>query len=67
METYSKEDRQYIAGFEAGCEFIVLEIERWGKQHHIFVADLLHHLRSGDDKKKSSIHDKKGSANWDLL
>jgi hypothetical protein len=66
METYSKEDRHYIAGFEAGCDFIVMEIERWGKQHNLYVQDILHHLRTGNGKS-NTVSDENRTTNWDLL
>jgi hypothetical protein len=60
------DDRHYIKGFEDGCEFICAEIEKWGKQHNLYVADVLHHLRGKDDEK-SAVHDKKGRPDRDLL
>ena len=66
METYSKEDRHYIAGFEAGCDFIVAEIERFGNQHNVYVQDILHNLRTGNGKN-NSIHNEKRNTDWNLL
>jgi hypothetical protein len=43
-ETVSTE---YIAGFEAGCDFIVREIELWSSKHQYDVIALLAHLRQG--------------------
>jgi hypothetical protein len=37
----------YIAGFEAGCDFIVKEIETWSTKHQYDVIALLAHLRQG--------------------
>lgn len=31
-EEFSPEDKHYIAGFDAGCDFIVHEIDRWSKR-----------------------------------
>jgi len=66
METYSKEDKHYIAGFEAGCDFIVTEIERYGKQHNVYVQDILHHLRNGNGEN-NTVHNENRTTNWDLL
>jgi hypothetical protein len=41
-ETVSTE---YIAGFEAGCDFIVREIETWSAKHQYDVIALLAHFR----------------------
>jgi hypothetical protein len=38
-------NKEYIRGFESGCDFIVTEIERYGKRHSIFLGDLLAHLK----------------------
>lgn len=38
-------DKEYIRGFESGCDFIVAEIERYAKSHHVFLGDLLVHLK----------------------
>ena len=35
----------YIAGFDAGCDFIVKEIETWSTKHQYDVVALLAHLR----------------------
>jgi hypothetical protein len=43
-ETVSTE---YIAGFEAGCDFIVREIETWSAKHQYDVIALLAHFRRG--------------------
>ncbi len=43
-ETVSTE---YIAGFEAGCDFIIKEIETWSTKHQYDVIALLAHLRQG--------------------
>ena len=43
MDAYLNKD--YIRGFESGCDFIVHEIERYSKQHHLFFGDLLAHLK----------------------
>jgi hypothetical protein len=64
---FDTNDQHYIKGFEDGCDYIVREIERWGKEHNLYVLDVLHHLRSGDDRKKSSISDEVRRTNWDLL
>lgn len=32
-EPYSQDDLDYIAGFEAGCNFIVTEVERILREH----------------------------------
>jgi hypothetical protein len=37
---------EYISGFEAGCDFIVKEIETWSAKHQYDVIALLAHLRS---------------------
>ena len=50
METYSTEDKHYIAGFEAGCEYVVAEIERYAKEHGVFYGDLIAHLRCEEKK-----------------
>lgn len=38
-------NKEYIRGFESGCDFIVHEIERYQKQNHVFFGDLLYHLK----------------------
>ena len=43
MDAYLNKD--YIRGFESGCDFIVHEIERYEKHHHVFFGDLLAHLK----------------------
>jgi hypothetical protein len=65
MET-TNEDKHYLKGFDDGCEYILMEIERFGKQHNIFVSDILHHLRNGNGKD-NTVHNKEGNTNWDLL
>ena len=35
----------YIKGFDAGCDFIVREIETWSTKHQYDVIALLAHLR----------------------
>jgi len=37
----------YIKGFDAGCDFIVREIETWSTKHQYDVIALLAHLRQG--------------------
>ena len=51
-EEFSTEDKNYIAGFDAGCDFIVHEIDRWRKRPDVAgtsfdwaVAALLDHLK----------------------
>ena len=48
---FTPEDRHYIAGFDAGCDFMVREIERWRRRPDVAgtsfdwaVAALLDHL-----------------------
>jgi len=36
---------EYIAGFDAGCDFIVNMIETWSTKHQYDVVALLAHLR----------------------
>jgi hypothetical protein len=43
MDAYLNKD--YIRGFESGCDFIVHEIERYAKHHHMFLGDLISHLK----------------------
>jgi len=38
-------DKEYIRGFESGCNFIVTEIERYSKANHVFLGDLVSHLK----------------------
>jgi hypothetical protein len=38
-------DKEYIRGFESGCDFIVAEIERYAKTNHLFFGDLISHLK----------------------
>lgn len=38
-------NKEYIRGFESGCDFIVTEIERYARNHHIFLGDLMSHLK----------------------
>jgi hypothetical protein len=38
-------NKEYIRGFESGCDFIVTEIERYAKTRHVFLGDLLAHLK----------------------
>ena len=38
-------DKEYIRGFESGCNFIVTEIERYAKANHVFLGDLISHLK----------------------
>jgi hypothetical protein len=38
-------NKEYIRGFESGCDFIVHEVERYAKQNNIFLGDLLAHLK----------------------
>ena len=50
---FDTSDKHYIKGFENGCDYIVREIERWSKEHNLYMADLLHHLKGekiGNDK-----------------
>ena len=50
-ESYSEDDLDYIAGFEAGCNYIVAEIERYAKEYRgdkLPFAELLYHLKKGD-------------------
>jgi len=56
MEIISVEDKHYLKGFEDGCEFICAEIERWGKEHNLYVLDVLHHLRGNNN-----VNDKDGN------
>jgi hypothetical protein len=47
-ETYSQDDLDYIAGFEAGCNYIVAEIERYTKAYptsEFVLNELLAHLK----------------------
>jgi hypothetical protein len=53
MEIINVEDRHYLKGFEDGCDFMLMELQRWGKEHDIYVSDILHHLKGekiGNDK-----------------
>ena len=53
MEIINVEDRHYLKGFEDGCDFMLMELQRWGKEHDIYVSDILHHLKgnnNGNDK-----------------
>jgi hypothetical protein len=36
---------EYIEGFESGCNFIVTEVERYAKVNHVFLGDLICHLK----------------------
>lgn len=48
---YSPEDIQYIKGFEAGCDYIVAEIERYMRQTpgtEAVLAPLLRRLKMED-------------------
>ena len=48
MET-TNEDKHYLRGFDDGCDYILLEIERYAEQHKVYLGDLLHHLKGEDD------------------
>ena len=51
-EQFSPEDKHYIAGFDAGCDYVINEIERWIKRHDYEprvigpILTLLAHLKS---------------------
>jgi hypothetical protein len=48
-EPYSQDDLDYIAGFEAGCNYIVAEIERYIEVYpskEFVLTELLAHLKS---------------------
>jgi hypothetical protein len=53
---FDTSDKHYIKGFEDGCDYIVREIERWSKEHNLYMADLLHHL-----KGNNNVNDKDGN------
>ena len=51
---YSPEDIHYIKGFEAGCDFIVAEIERYIAAYptkEFVLNELLAHLKMEDKPK----------------
>ena len=56
MEIINVEDRHYLKGFEDGCDFMLMELQRWGKEHDIYVSDILHHL-----KGNNNVNDKDGN------
>lgn len=51
-EEFSTEDKHYIAGFDAGCNYVIHEIERWVERHDFEprvagpILTLLGHLKS---------------------
>ena len=59
-------NKEYIRGFESGCDFIVTEIERYAKANHVFLGDLMAHLKGKNtaypvldkpnDHKTQSLH-----------
>lgn len=54
---YTSDDKHYIKGFEDGCDYIVREIERWSKEHNLYMADLLYHLKGKPNE--NFIHNNK--------
>jgi len=54
---YTSDDKHYIKGFEDGCDYIVREIELWSKEHNLYMADLLHHLKGKPNE--NIIHNNK--------
>jgi hypothetical protein len=51
---YTPEDVQYIKGFEAGCDYIVNEIERYIEVYptkEFALSELLAHLKMEDRPK----------------
>jgi len=57
---YSPEDINYIAGFEAGCDYICHEIERWIKRHDYEpriigpILTLLAHLKHEQEGRETT-------------
>ena len=49
---FSPEDKHYIAGFDAGCNYVIHEIERWVELHNFeprvagLILTLLGHLKN---------------------
>lgn len=49
---FSPEDKHYIAGFDAGCNYVIHEIERWVELHNFEprvagpILTLLGHLKN---------------------
>jgi len=44
MDESSLENLDYIAGFDAGCNYMIREIENYAKANNVFLGDLLKHL-----------------------
>ena len=63
METTKTEDKHYLKGFEDGCNFICLELQRWGKEHDIYVSDILHHLK-GVINENQIRNNQSGDKDW---
>ena len=46
---------EYIKGFDAGCDFMVREIELWSAKHQYDVVALLAHLRQEGKSNEAPI------------
>lgn len=57
----SAADINYIAGFEAGCNFLIAEIEWYMREHggsETVLAPMIRHLKSDPEKKVEKVVDK---------
>jgi hypothetical protein len=60
-ESYSQDDLDYIAGFEAGCNFIVTEVERILREYpetEPVLLPVIRHLRNNPGKSPIKIIEK---------
>lgn len=58
---YDQSDINYIAGFEAGCNFLIAEIEWYMREHggsEAVLAPMIRHLKSDPEKKVEKVVDK---------